>query len=173
MIFGAHEISPEDDIDWTVHRDDWNEEQRARESRNQQIKARLMAGDSVQYSSTGNSLWPIVCSGDCCMFEPVTAASVLKENDVVFCEVQPKGYFYAHKILKIKWNAAGVAQKYDRWFVIGNQAGRENGWCYKEHIYGRLVEISRAAETAASAPELATSQNPERIELKVRSPRQQ
>ena len=103
------------------------------------------------------------------MFEPVTAESVLKENDIVFCEVQPNNFFYAHKILKIRWNFAGTAEKYDRWYVIGNQAGHENGWCYKQHIYGRLFEISRAAETAASAPGLDTSATP-RIELVVRSP---
>ena len=56
---------------------------------------------------------------------------------MVFCEVQPGSRFYCHEILRINYEApAGSAQ-----YTISNNAGMENGWCYDEHIYGRVIEV--------------------------------
>ena len=111
------------------------------------IKAMLLEGRSVQYKSTGNSLWPWVHSGDCCIFEPVfDCGTLIAEHDVVFCEVQPGDRFFAHKRLRVEYedessSSAASAQTPRRKFYIGNMSKHENGWCYDEHIYGRLVEV--------------------------------
>ena len=73
VIFEAHEIHPYHDVDWTIptDKDDWNEEKRLREHRNELIKEGLLEGKLVQYKSSGWSLYPIVWSGDTCIFEPM------------------------------------------------------------------------------------------------------
>ena len=95
-IFKAHEIHPDDDDDWTISeaKGDWDKEKRLRWDRNLMIKEMLLAGISVQYKSSGGSLYPWVVSGDCCRFEPVYDCNDLRVNwDVVFCEVQPYNRF--------------------------------------------------------------------------------
>ena len=101
MLFKAHEIHPADDVDWTIpdDPDNWDEEMRLRNERNDKIKKQLQKGNTVQYTSSGNSLWPHVKSGDCCLYEPVKYESDLELYDIVFCEVQPYNRFFAHKIL--------------------------------------------------------------------------
>jgi len=122
-------------VDWTLH-EDWDIEQRPREERNKHIKERLLAGKNVCYRSSGNSLWPTVKSGDLCEFEPIKAASAddSKLMDIVFCEVQPGDRFYAHLFLRKETNDHSGKTR----FIIGNKSGYENGWCFLEHIYGRL-----------------------------------
>ena len=110
------------------------------------MKKQLQSGKSAQYRSSGNSLYPRVWSGDCCLFEPVFDCKNLKEGDIVFCEVQRGNRFYAHKILSIRWDHSTAASAHTEWrrvFTIGNNRNppRENGWCFDEHMYGRLVEV--------------------------------
>ena len=148
-IFDAHEIHPDDDNDWTISRANggWNKEWQLRWDRNVMIKAMLKQGRSVQYKSSGNSLWPWVHSGDCCIFEPAfDCATLIAKHDVVFCEVQPGNRFFAHIILRIEYedtssSSAASAQTPRRTFYIGNMSEHENGWCYDEHMYGRLIEV--------------------------------
>ena len=80
-------MSPGLDMDWTLD-SNWAEEIEKRGARNWLIKAQLLAGHSVAYRSSGSSLWPRVCSGDLCTYNPVTSADEVNENDIVFCEVQ-------------------------------------------------------------------------------------
>ena len=61
----------------------------------------------------------------------------IKLDDIVFCQVQPKNRFFAHKVLKIELHGG------KRYFTIGNQKGFRNGWCEDHHIYGRLIEVVR------------------------------
>ena len=109
------------------------------------IKKQLIEGTAVQYRSSGNSLWPDVKSGDCCMFEPVYEPDTLRVGDIVFCEVQPKDRFYAHKILSMEWDSTAASAQGEetrtRYWTIGNNSGHKNGWCNDWHIYGRLVEV--------------------------------
>ena len=139
-IYEAHEVHPLDNVDWTFNQADWDQELRDREHRNHLLRDHLLEGKTAQYRSSGNSLFPDVHSGDCCMYEPVTNESLLKEGDIVFCLVLPKCHFYAHKILKIRWVMDS------RWKVkywIGNNKGHVKGYCFIEHIYGRLFEVAR------------------------------
>ena len=117
-----------------------------RRTRNVMMKAQLQKGTSVQYRSSGWSLWPTVHTDDCCLFEPVLDPGLLREGDIVFCQVQPGDRYFAHKILKIEWfkaaaSATPAGHTMTRCFTIGNNRGHANGWCLDHHIYGRLVEV--------------------------------
>ena len=108
------------------------------------IKDQLHRGENVQYRSGGSSLYPRVHSGDTCMLEPVTSASDLKLGDRVFCQVQPGGRYDANTILSIDWHTAESAQCDTKAaYTIGTQKGRGHGWYYREHIHGKLNEVSR------------------------------
>jgi hypothetical protein len=70
------------------------------------------------------------------MWEPVTDHSVLKVRDVVFCAVQPGDRFFGHMIHSIgDWHGA-------KYWSIGNMKGHINGWCFAEHIFGLLMDVS-------------------------------
>ena len=139
-IFKPHDVHPDFDNDWTIS-NDAKKEMKLRHMRNLMIKESLVKGVGVQYQSSGNSLWPRVKSGDCCFFEPILAPQLLKVGDIVFCEVQPKGRFFAHLILRMEEDGAAASARNRRIWTIGNIKGRENGWCYDRHIYGRMVEV--------------------------------
>ena len=63
----------------------------------------------------------------------LTSVDEVQKKDIVFCQAQPKNRFFAH-LVKYKWWEDG------QWhFQISNLAGRPNGWCRIEHIYGLLV----------------------------------
>ncbi len=134
LIFDwSHEITPELDVDWTRCPEDWPKELRLREQRNEMIKEQLQLGKPVIYRSSGWSLYPRVWANDQCTYEPVTSADEVREDDIVFCQVQPGDRFYGHLVSR-KWFEDG------KWFfTISNLKGRSNGWCSIEHIYGRLI----------------------------------
>ena len=76
-------------------------------------------------------------SNDQCTYELVSTDDEVSQGDIVFCQVQPADTFYAyHAKKKEVWGGTG---KYS--YTIANLKGRENGWCYIEHIYGRLAEV--------------------------------
>ena len=77
IIFQAHEVHPEDEEDWTLDAD-WETELIRRNMRNSMCKDMLLAGRSVQFRSSGNSLHPFVRSGDVTMWEPVKDHSLLE-----------------------------------------------------------------------------------------------
>ncbi len=88
----------------------------------------LLAGETVSFRPTGNSMTPLVQSGQLCIVSPVSIEEV-QVGDVVLCHVAGKTYL--HKVLAR--NAAGMVQ-------IGNNHGRINGWTFT--VYGRLVGVS-------------------------------
>ena len=132
-------LGPEWDIDYTLQESpDWQTELKRRRERDIMIKARLQEGRNVFYRSSGWSLYPHVHSGDGCTYTPVTSEQEVQVNDIVFCEVQPGNRFYAHMVLEVQEGSSGKMR-----YIIGNARGRQNGWCYIEHIYGKLVEVAR------------------------------
>ena len=141
MIVQAHEVHPSAERDWTIHEGEWEMEKHDRQIRDCMIKHMLTSGRSVQYRSSGSSLKPVVYSGDVTMWEPVTDHSTLVVGDIVFCHVQDPPYaprFYGHAIHHIgEWSG-------QTYWVIGNLKDpiHINGWCYAEHIYGVLFEVS-------------------------------
>ena len=88
----------------------------------------LRAGETVILVGFGQSMTPILKSGQPALVEPVTAETVLKKNDVVFCKVA--GKYYLHKISAVKNGNT---------FQISNNHGHVNGWISKNNIYGKMV----------------------------------
>jgi hypothetical protein len=149
-----HQADQQFHQDWTLvegsrwDHGKWELEVNLRERRSLLIRDSLTAGSSVFYKSSGNSMWPLVQSGDACTFHPIQAVtgnagkySIQKEEteidvgDIVFCRVQPKNDFYAHVVLEV--SQLPMITKY----FIGNIQGRINGYCYREHIFGTLVKV--------------------------------
>ena len=123
------------------------------------------------YESSGNSLKDAgVHSGYRCTYHPIDRSwicpkgsgldSDLKVGDIVFCEVQAKwatyatpmrkNVFYAHMVNRIGFD--DTSHRY--YYVISGAKGfpgtieaHENGWCYIEHIYGKLTETGPTADT--------------------------
>ena len=96
-------------------------------------KKRLRAGETVEIRPRGNSMVPLVRSGERVVLSPVTEADVLRKGDIVLVRV--KGTDYLHLIKAVR---AG-----DR-YQIGNNRGGINGWAGRGAIYGRAVRIGEA-----------------------------
>ena len=124
------------DVDWTL-KQDWTEELRLREVRNELAKTQLQAGKTVAYRSSGWSLFPKVCSNDLCIYVPVNFDDQVQERDIVFCQVQPSGFFYAHLVLWKEWHYDAHAWKY--W--VSNLKQRINGYCFVKGMYGKLSQV--------------------------------
>ena len=88
---------------------------------------KLQNGETVTTSEKGNSMSPILKSGQEHILVPATWEEVEK-GDVVYCKV--KGNFYTH-LVKAKNNEKSC--------LIGNNKGGTNGWT--KQVFGKVVEI--------------------------------
>lgn len=88
---------------------------------------KLLNGESVITSEKGNSMLPLIKSGQEHKLEPVNIEDV-KIDDIVYCKV--KGHMYTH-LVKAKDPIKGCQ--------IGNNKGHINGWT--KQIYGIVTEI--------------------------------
>lgn len=86
---------------------------------------KLRAGEVVQFRPRGNSMTPLIRSGQLVTVEPVDP-SELKVGDVVLCRV--RGSEYLHLVKAIQGNR----------FQIGNNHGKINGWVKGNGIFGKL-----------------------------------
>ena len=77
-----------------------------------------------------------------CVLMPVRFAEQVTIDCIVFCKVfwkvQDSGEHYTHKVLSKGWDR----KRHEEYYWIGNNRGRHNGWCYLEHIFGKVVEIN-------------------------------
>ena len=140
-----HQAHPMYHQDWTlVEGSDhdpakWELEQQLWDRRDLLLQKQLVAGLSIFYKSSGNSMWPLIQSGDACTFHPIQAvtakagkysiqkgASKIDVGDIVFCIVRPTRLFYAHPVHRIQQCYHRTEPKY----FIGNIQGRYNGCCY-------------------------------------------
>ena len=146
-----YDADPQYHQDWTIVKGSnynpkaWAREKQLRDQRDILIRESLTEGKSVFYKSSGNSMWPLVQSNDAIWLHPIQAvtakdASIHKEaseidvGDIVFCQVQPSGLFYAHIVHAIQFQPPKDE--------IGNIEGYINGWCHREHIFGILIDVS-------------------------------
>ena len=65
-------------------------------------------------------------------------ASEISVGDIVFCQVQPGERYFAHIVLEVVQPNYYTEAKY---YQIGNITGHRNGWCFREQIYGILVDV--------------------------------
>ena len=90
---------------------------------------KLREGRSCIVTGYGNSMTPILKSGQSVICEPVTEETQLRKHDIVLCKVG--GNYYLHKI---------VAIKNGNRYTIGNNHGHINGTIGKNNIFGVVVE---------------------------------
>lgn len=90
----------------------------------------LKNGEVCKVTGYGQSMTPILKSGQPVICEPVTKDTVLRKNDIVLCKV--KGKYYLHKITAIKNEVS---------YQIGNNHGHINGTISKGNIFGVVVKI--------------------------------
>lgn len=91
---------------------------------------KLREGEPCIIQGFGQSMTPILKSGQCVIAEPVGGDTSLNKGDIVPCKVN--GHFYLHKILAVKNGKT---------FQIGNNHGHVNGWASRNTIYGKVSEI--------------------------------
>ena len=87
---------------------------------------KLSKGETFVTSERGNSMTPIIASGQDHRLAPVKLENV-KVGDIVFCKV--RGRYYTHLVKAIG----------EKGCLIGNNKGRVNGWT--KQIYGKVIEI--------------------------------
>lgn len=87
-----------------------------------------MNGETFITSERGNSMTPIIKSGQEHKLAPIKKWEDCEVDDIVYCKV--KGNFYTH-LVKAKNNDKGL--------LIGNNKGGVNGWT--KQIFGKVIEI--------------------------------
>lgn len=88
---------------------------------------RLQNGETFKTSEKGNSMVPLIKSGQEHVVAPATWETV-NVGDAVYAKV--KGNFYTH-LVKAKDEQKGC--------LIGNNKGGINGWT--KSVYGKVIEI--------------------------------
>jgi hypothetical protein len=88
---------------------------------------KLEMGETILTSEKGNSMEPIIKSGQEHLLSP-TNWEDCNEGDIVYCKV--RGRFYTHLV---------KGKNLDRGLLIGNNKGGINGWTKK--VYGKVVEV--------------------------------
>jgi len=87
----------------------------------------LQNGKTIVTSEKGNSMVPLIKSGQKHKVKPITIEDV-SVGDIVYCKV--KGNFYTHLV---------KAKNDDKGCLIGNNKGGINGWT--KNIYGLVIEV--------------------------------
>ena len=121
---------------------------------------KLKAGEQVTIHPRGNSMLPLVKSGEAVTLEPLTPEVVLLKGDIVLVHVAGRDYLHLIVGLKIeplgtrnvetirfrrqlglegKPSLGGNVRVGKCRYQIGNNKGRINGWVGREHIFGRKV----------------------------------
>lgn len=87
----------------------------------------LSEGKTVKVRGMGNSMTPLLQSGDTVTVEPITSDTKLEKGDIVIAKV--KGRVYLHLIKGTKKGQV----------LIGNNHGHDNGWTSENQIYGKVI----------------------------------
>jgi hypothetical protein len=93
----------------------------------------LQEGGTIQFRPRGNSMVPLVKSGQLCTVEPL-GDHVVQKGDIVLCKVKGKYFLHLVKSTQEKMDGGGRYQ-------IGNNKGHTNGTIGRDKIFGRLVKV--------------------------------
>lgn len=88
---------------------------------------RLEKGETFITSEKGNSMVPLIKSGQEHILTPITWDKC-EEGDIVYCKV--KGNYYTHLV---------KAKNLDKGLLIGNNKGNINGWT--KLVFGKVTKI--------------------------------
>lgn len=89
---------------------------------------KLKNGETFITSEKGNSMSPLIKSGQQHELTPIKSIDEIKINDIVYCKV--KGKFYTH-LVKSKNEVKGL--------LIGNNHNKINGWT--KQVFGKVTKI--------------------------------
>jgi len=93
---------------------------------------RLLEGKDIERTKEkGNSMEPIIKSGQEHDLTPVSDIEQLKVGDIVYCKVA--GKYYTHKVSAI--------DKPKNRVQISNNHGHVNGWTNISKVYGKVTKI--------------------------------
>ena len=90
---------------------------------------KLQAGEKCIVQGFGQSMMPIIKSGQRCEIMPVMDDTALEKGDIVFVKVN--GHFYLHKVSAIRGDQ----------FQISNNHKHVNGWTGRNNIFGKFSRI--------------------------------
>ena len=96
---------------------------------NQESAEKLKQGLVGKITGYGQSMTPILKSGQAVICEPIKDDTTLKKRDIVLCKV--KGHYYLHLIWAIR---------NDKEYLIGNNHNHPNGWVSRNQLFGKVVE---------------------------------
>lgn len=88
----------------------------------------LAKGDNVKVTPHGNSMQPLVNSGDTVELKPAKDQEIAAEDIVL---VKVKGKVYLHLVTAMR----------DEQYQISNNHGYVNGWVPRDKIYGIAIRI--------------------------------
>jgi hypothetical protein len=88
---------------------------------------RLLNGETFITSEKGNSMVPLIHSGQNHKIAPTTIDDV-NVGDIVYCKV--KGNFFTHLV---------KAKSLEKGCLIGSNRGSINGWT--KNVYGKVIEV--------------------------------
>ena len=93
----------------------------------------LQCGRMVRFKPRGNSMTPIIESGQRVTVRPISPAPYedIDRGDVVLCAVNGKQYL--HLVTDVDREKGS--------YQISNNHGHINGWIGRDAIYGKLCEI--------------------------------
>ncbi len=89
---------------------------------------RLQNGEAIVTSEVGNSMVPLIYSGQKHELSPVLDWEDIEVGDIVYCKVS--GRFFTHLV---------KAKNKDRGLQIGNNRGYINGWT--KQVYGKVTKV--------------------------------
>lgn len=93
-------------------------------------------GRKLRFQARGNSMWPLIRSGDWLDVQPVPGES-LRRGDILLCSPEP-GKLVAHRLVKIQ---AGTAGKI--YHTRGDAARRPGETLSARDVLGLVVAIRR------------------------------
>ena len=85
----------------------------------------LLAGKTVEVRGIGNSMTPLITSGEVVLVAPLAADEHPVKGDVVLARV--RGQVYLHLVHAVRGEM----------IQIGNNHGHINGWTARSNIFGR------------------------------------
>ena len=88
---------------------------------------KLQNGETFKTSEKGNSMVPLIKSGQEHILKPISWEEC-NVDDIVYCKV--KGNFYTHLV---------KAKNIDKGLLIGNNKGGTNGWT--KQVFGIVTEV--------------------------------
>ena len=91
----------------------------------------LLKGETITFKVKGNSMYPIIFSGETVTVEPIVDKCSLEPYDVVLCKVS--GRYYLHTITNIRLDAEGLT------FEISNCKRHVIGWT--QAVYGLVINV--------------------------------